>query len=143
MALSMPTLNLTTPALLFPAISLVLLAYGNRFLALGQIVRQLHPGESGHVTDTALRQLPSLRLRIELVKYMQSLGALAFLLCALAMLALYFDNEIWGHALFGISIASLSGSLLLSLAEILVSTKALGVVLEDIERQQAQSERKP
>jgi len=90
-----------------------------------------------------LRQLPSLRLRIELVKYMQSLGALAFLLCALAMLALYFDNEIWGHALFGISIASLSGSLLLSLAEILVSTKALGVVLEDIERQQAQSERAP
>ena len=59
----MPSLNLTTPALLFPAISLVLLAYGNRFLALGQIVRQLHPGEAGQVSDTALRQLPSLRRR--------------------------------------------------------------------------------
>jgi Protein of unknown function (DUF2721). len=35
-------INLTTPALLFPAISLLLLAYTSRFLALAALMRELH-----------------------------------------------------------------------------------------------------
>jgi hypothetical protein len=38
----MNQLSLTTPALLFSAISLLLLAYTNRFLAYASVVRNLH-----------------------------------------------------------------------------------------------------
>ena len=38
----MNELSLTTPALLFSAISLIMLAYTNRFLAYAAVVRNLH-----------------------------------------------------------------------------------------------------
>ncbi|MBX3687714.1 MAG: DUF2721 domain-containing protein, partial [Rhodocyclaceae bacterium] len=74
-------MNITTPALLFPAISLLLLAYTNRFLSLAQVIRQLHssPERGTPVVD---RQIPGLKLRIVMIKYMQGLGVLSFLLCA-------------------------------------------------------------
>ncbi|MDR2260885.1 MAG: DUF2721 domain-containing protein [Azoarcus sp.] len=127
-------MNLATPALLFPAISLLLLAYTNRFLTLAQVIRQLHasPGR-----DSALvkRQIPGLKRRIVLIQYMQSFGVLSFLLCALAMLALFMHAGLTGQALFGISIVSLAISLVLSLLEVLISTNALAIVVEDFERQ--------
>jgi len=126
-------MDLTTPALLFPAISLLMLAYGNRFLTLGQIVRQLHPGEEAAPSLIALAQLPSLRARITLVKWMQGLGALSFFGCAASMFALFLQQVALGRQLFGIAIVLLALSLLLSLIEILASTRALSLVLADIE----------
>ena len=35
-------ITFNTPALLFPAISLLLLAYTNRYLALANLIRKLH-----------------------------------------------------------------------------------------------------
>lgn len=126
-------MDLTTPALLFPAISLLMLAYGNRFLTLGQIVRQLHPGEDAQPSAITLAQLPSLRARIALVKWMQGLGALSFFGCAASMFALFVGQQALGRQLFGLAIVLLALSLLLSLAEILASTRALSLVLADIE----------
>ena len=129
----MENMTLTTPALLFPAISLLLLAYTNRFLTLAQVSRQLHPGKSGPVTELALRQLGGLKRRIGLIKLMQGFGVLSFLLCALSMFVLFIELQTAGKVLFGLSLLALAVSLLVSLWEVLVSTEALNIVLGDME----------
>lgn len=126
-------MNLTTPALLFPAISLLLLAYTNRFLALAQVVRQLHLSPE-RAADTVQRQLPGLKRRIVLTKYMQGCGVLSFLLCALSMFALFVGAAQPGQWLFGASILTLALSLVLSLIEVLLSTEAMSIVLKDLEQ---------
>ncbi|WP_068639373.1 DUF2721 domain-containing protein [Thauera butanivorans] len=125
-------MNLTTPALLFPAISLLLLAYTNRFLTLAQVIRQLNSSvdRSGELVQ---RQLPGLKRRILLTKYMQGFGVFSFLLCALSMFALFMDADLPGKLLFGASILTLALSLVLSLIEVLLSTDALSLVVEDLE----------
>ena len=129
----MENMTLTTPALLFPAISLLLLAYTNRFLTLAQVIRQLHPGKSGPVTELALRQLGGLKRRIGLIKLMQGFGVMSFLLCALSMFVLFIELQTAGKVLFGLSLLALAVSLLVSLWEVLVSTEALNIVLGDME----------
>jgi hypothetical protein len=125
-------MDLTTPALLFPAISLLLLAYTSRFLALAQVIRQLHASREREARLARL-QIPGLKRRILLIQYMQGFGVSSFLLCALSMLALFARGEIAGKALFGASLLALAVSLVLSLVEILISTNALSVVLRDFE----------
>lgn len=126
-------MDITTPALLFPAISLLLLAYTNRFLTLAQVIRQLHASPD-HDSPLVMRQIPGLKRRIQFIQYMQSFGVLSFLLCALAMLALFMHGETAGKVLFGVSIVALAVSLVLSLFEVLISTNALWVVVEDMQR---------
>jgi hypothetical protein len=125
-------IDLTTPALLFPAISLLLLAYTNRFLILAQLIRQLHANRDA-VTDIILRQIRNLRQRLFLIKAMQGLGVLSFLLCALSMLLIFFKLIFPAEVMFGLSIALLFLSLLCSLLEIAISTKAIEIELEDLE----------
>ncbi|MCK2097432.1 DUF2721 domain-containing protein [Thauera aromatica] len=125
-------MNLTTPALLFPAISLLLLAYTNRFLTLAQVIRQLN-ASTDRVAALVQRQLPGLKRRIALTQYMQGFGVFSFLLCALSMFALFLDAELPGKWLFGASILSLTLSLVLSLIEVLISTEALSLVVKDLE----------
>ena len=126
-------MNLTTPALLFPAISLLLLAYTNRFLTLTQVIRALN-NSPDRGAELVQRQLPGLKRRIALTQYMQGFGVLSFLLCALSMLSLFLDAELPGKWLFGISILSLALSLLLSLIEVVISNEALSLVVKDLEK---------
>ncbi|WP_303786295.1 DUF2721 domain-containing protein [Azovibrio restrictus] len=126
-------MELTTPALLFPAISLLLLAYTNRFLSLAQVIRQLHASEDRQA-PVVRRQIPGLKRRIVLIQYMQGFGVLSFLLCALSMFALFIHGQTPGKVLFGTSILALAVSLVLSLVEVLISTNALAVVVEDLEQ---------
>ena len=127
-------MSLTTPALLFPAISLLLLAYTNRFLTLATIIRQLHPGE-GEVSSLALRQLSNLKRRVRLIQHMQTGAVLSFLLCALSMFAIFIERPGIGKLLFGLSLLVLAVSLLLSLAEVLLSTEALDMVIDDMAKE--------
>jgi hypothetical protein len=127
-------MSLTTPALLFPAISLLLLAYTNRFLTLATIIRQLHPGENGEVSALSRRQLSNLKQRVRLIQHMQTGGILSFLLCALSMFAIFIERSLTGQVLFGLSLLVLAVSLLLSLAEVLLSTDALNMVIDDMAR---------
>jgi len=126
-------LTLTTPALLFPAISLLLLAYTNRFLVLAQLIRKLADEERTQHQEANARQILLLRRRISLTKSMQLAGVLSFLLCTLSMFALFLSLELTGMVLFGISLVALSVSLLYSLWEIQISTNALNVQLQDVE----------
>ncbi|WP_300672727.1 DUF2721 domain-containing protein [Desulfoluna sp.] len=125
-------MNLTTPALLFPAISLLFLAYTNRFLVLAQLIRQLHDREGDHVREMVYRQIDNLKKRISLIRWMQGLGVLAFLLCALAMFFLFIKMEFVAEVHFGFSLLFLVLSLVVSLYEIAISTQAIQIELEDL-----------
>jgi hypothetical protein len=127
-------MTLTTPALLFPAISLLLLAYTNRFIVLTQLIRHLHSQNQENLTDVVVRQISNLGLRIRLIRRMQAMGVLSFIFCALAMLLLYVDLPYAARMVFGSSIVLLMISLAFSLYEILISTNAIEIELQDIER---------
>ena len=127
-------ITLNTPALLFPAISLLLLAYTNRFVALANLVRKLHDEYKSGVTDKILiQQIQNLRRRINYIRYMQGLGVFSFLLCVVCMYAIY--NEWYDSAkiIFALSLLSLLASLILSLLEIIQSMNALELELSDME----------
>jgi hypothetical protein len=126
-------MTMTTPALLFPAISLLLLAYTNRFLVLAQLIRQLNNREGEQVRDLAKRQIVNLRQRIVLIRSMQRWGVISFLLCTLSMFALFLSWELAGKILFGASLVSLLMSLVMSLFEIQISCNAINIELESLE----------
>jgi hypothetical protein len=128
------SLELTTPALLFPAISLLFLAYTNRFLVLAQLIRQLHGNQRVEVRDIVSRQLKNLRKRVQLMKIMQILGVMAFIFCSLSMGAIFLSKLVLGHFLFGFSLISLTASLVVSLVEVGLSTGAIELELSDLER---------
>ena len=120
------TLEITTPAVLFPTVSLLLLAYTNRFLALTAIVRQMDSsGENKH----EFYQVKNLRKRLNYIKKMQYFGVSSLLMCAISMLFLFLQMDFIGKISFGISLVSLIISLLFSLLEIQISLEALRIHL--------------
>jgi hypothetical protein len=120
-------ITLTTPAMLFPAISLLLLAYTNRFVTLASIIRNFDPTEDN---DNTQMQIANLRERIQLIKRMQEAGMASFFLCVLAMLAIYADYQTLGSSIFASSLVLLLYSLWLSVREIRISVEALDVHLQ-------------
>lgn len=129
-------ISINTPALLFPAITLMMLAYTNRFLALATLIRNLHTKYKQLAEDKEVihQQIKNLRRRLVLVKQMQACGIISFFFCVLAMLFIYFQHEGWATGIFGLSLGFLLLSLALSLNEILISTRALDIELKDMER---------
>ena len=132
-------MTITTPALLFPAISLLLLAYTNRFLVLAQLIRQLYNREGHQVRDLAKRQIENLRQRIVLIRSMQRWGVISFILCTLSMFTLFMQWDLAGQWFFGASLASLVLSLTVSLYEIQISCNAINIELESLEAADRQS----
>ena len=127
-------ININTPALLFPAITLLMLAYTNRFLSLASLVRKLHSDYGKAVNSkTIVSQLKNLRARLNLIRYMQSFGVMSFLCCVLCMYAIYRNWMQLAHWIFAGSLLFLLISIIMSLLEIQKSTKALEIILEDIE----------
>jgi Protein of unknown function (DUF2721) len=127
-------ININTPALLFPAITLLMLAYTNRFLALASLVRKLHTEYlHGEREKNILGQIKSLRSRLNLIRYMQGLSIASFLLCVLCMYFIFRGWKDMAHYIFATSLILLFVSILLSLLEINKSTKALELELSDIE----------
>ena len=122
------TLEITTPAVLFPTVSLLLLAYTNRFLALTAIVRQMD--SSGEV-EHEFYQVKNLRKRLNYIKKMQYFGVSSLLMCAISMLFLFLQMDFIGKISFGISLVSLIISLLFSLLEIQISLEALRIHLNN------------
>ena len=127
-------LTLTTPALLFPAISLLLLAYTNRFLTLANLIRELHRSYKANPDEIVYAQLANLRYRVKLIRDMQIFGVSSFFGCTLSMFALFAGQELIGQYLFGASLVLLMVSLALSLREVQVSIGALNYRLSDLEK---------
>ena len=126
-------LTLTTPALLFPAISLLLLAYTNRFLSLAALTRELYARYRAAPDPRIKGQLLNLRYRIHIIKHMQTLGVASFFGCVLCMFVLFAGLERLGVWIFGGSLLLLLASLALSLQEIHVSIDALTLQIDDLD----------
>lgn len=129
----MEQLTLTTPALLFSAVSLILLAYTNRFLAYASVVRGLHANFKDQPNNKLLGQIQNLRKRLRLTQMMQILGISSLLLCVLCMFLIYVHLATAAEITFGIALILLILSLALSIREIQISVKALDLHLHDME----------
>lgn len=127
------SMDLTTPALLFPALSLLLLAYTNRFLALASLIRTLHQEYATDRSRIVIGQIRNLQRRISLIKVMQIFGVLSLLLCVVTMFLLFFGLEIIGDIVFAMSLISMITSLAFSLSELFMSVTALNLQLSDLE----------
>ncbi len=126
------TFQIDTPALLFSATSLILLAYTNRFLTLAQIVRGLKKSYEEKKNKSIKIEIENLNLRLTLIRYMQLFGVGSLFISVFAMLMLYFKLKIAGIIFFGISLVSLLVSLGISFWEISISVDALRMHLKDI-----------
>ena len=129
-------IELTTPALLFPAISLLLLAYTNRFLTLANLIRELHAKYKRDHDHLIPGQLANLRYRVVLIRDMQAFGVASLLLCVVCMFVLFLGWAEAGKWIFGISLVLMAASLLLSFREIQISIDALNIRLRDLEDDQ-------
>ena len=129
----MEQLTLTTPALLFSAVSLIILAYTNRFLAYAQVVRNLHATFKENPNTVIFGQIQNLRRRLRLTQLMQVLGISSLLLCVVCMFLIYVHFHILAETLFGIALLLLILSLGISIREIQISVKALDLHLNDME----------
>jgi len=126
-------ISLTTPALLFPAISLLLLAYTNRFLALAALIRNLQQRYKETKDKNIKAQISNLQKRVYLIKNMQLTGIASLLLCVVSMFAIYESWITAGSIIFGVSLVLLMVSLVFSIIEIQISVKALNIQLSNME----------
>lgn len=127
-------ITLTTPAILFPAVSLLMLAYTNRFLAIASIIRTLHSRYNAEGSSAVRRQIENLRSRLGLIRWMQSFGIMSLIACILSVVVLFCQVRFIGEILFGLSLFLMLFSLLFCLREIHLSGRALEIELEDMER---------
>lgn len=128
--------NITTPALLFPAISLLLLAYTSRFLALANLIRDLQSEHCKKADTLILGQIKNLHVRLKIIRNMQAVGAFSFFLCVFSMFSFLMDLIVLGEVLLGISLLFLMSSLALSIWEIQISVDALELQMRKLEHQQ-------
>lgn len=126
-------ITFTTPALLFPAVTFLLIAYTNRFLALGSRIRNLRDRYRENPDDVLLGQIKSLRHRVVLIRNMQACGVAGLFCCVICMLLLFSGWQLAGKIVFVISLFLMLASLAISFREILLSVEALNMELKSME----------
>lgn len=129
-------ISINTPALLFPAITFIMLIYSNRFLALANLIRSLHDRydtKDEQAKQIIIKQIRNLRTRLTMIKFMQILGVCSFFMCMMCMYQIFVGHHKTAHWLFAISLFFLMISMVLSLLEIQISTVALEHELSDME----------
>ncbi len=131
----MREISLTTPALLFSAVSLILLAYTNRFLAYAQIVRNLYAEYKKNKDNVLIGQINNLRKRLNLTRLMQIFGVISLFLSMASMLLLYLGWNLSGAYTFGFGLLFMIASLAISVWEIQISVVALDLHLKDMQEE--------
>ena len=131
--------SLGTPALLFPTVSLLMLAYTNRFLTLATIIRSLHDRYKNDQNDNLLGQIANLRFRVYLIRNMQIFGVLSLLFCVISMFALFAGWVTGGQWSFAVALILMIVSMLISLRELQISVGALDLLLVELEDEEKKS----
>ncbi|MCX4333704.1 MAG: DUF2721 domain-containing protein [Bacteroidales bacterium] len=129
----MEEFSLITPTFLFSAISLIMLAYTNRFISYAQLVRTLKEQYIQNRSEVTAAQIKNLKKRLYLTRNMQVLGISSLFFCVVSMFLVYIGFRTASVYIFGFSLLLLIASLGVSIAEILISVKALEIHLKDIE----------
>jgi hypothetical protein len=125
----MDSFSFNTPGLLFPAISLLMLAYTNRFLGLASLARHLVDRYETKQDPNLLAQVHNLRERIVLLRHTQALGLISLSLCTACMCVLLLSWYKFAQILFGFALLFMLLSLSLSLREVHLSVCAIHVEL--------------
>ncbi|MBT3852279.1 MAG: DUF2721 domain-containing protein [Gammaproteobacteria bacterium] len=125
-------MEITTPALLFPAISLLFVAYTSRLHSLSVLIRAMTTdGSNESKTMHAKEQLNILKKRVNYIKRMQVFGILSFIFNLITIICLYINYDYLANYIFGFGLFMLSASLFFALLETLISTKALNIHLKN------------
>jgi Protein of unknown function (DUF2721) len=130
---ALSNLELQTPALLFPALSLLMLAYTNKFLAIAKLIRNLYSDYQKNKDHRIIRQISSLRRRLNLIRWMQACGVGSIFMCVVSMFSIYGQHTNAAKVSFGLALLLLLVSLVMSVIEIFLSAGALNVLLRDLE----------
>jgi hypothetical protein len=125
-------LTLTTPALLFPTVSLILLAYTNRFLAIASLIRKLAQDYRDKPEARLAEEIRNLKVRLRLIRDMQLLSILSLFLSVLSMFFIFNHEQSIAKFIFGTALLFMLASLAVSLREIQISTRALSIQLQDV-----------
>lgn len=125
-------LNIQTPALLFPALSLLVLAYTNKFLAIANLIRKLYSDYQKKQQVLLISQISNLSRRLVLIRWMQVMGVASILVCVVTMFFVYQGWQLWAKVLFAASLLLMIVSLVISLVEIFLSAGALRLLLTDL-----------
>lgn len=128
----MSDFSYSIPGLLFPAISLLMLAYTNRFFGLANLIRQLVERYKKQPDANIRAQIDNLRIRISLIQYCQAMGVISLLLCTSSIFALFIAQQTTARILFGCAMFFMVTSLVLALREIHLSVRALNVEIDEI-----------
>ncbi len=126
-------LSIQTPALLFPAVSLLMLAFTNKFLTIANLIRKLYSDYEEKQHISLIAQISNLRRRLILIRWMQVAGVASILFCVVTMFLVYEGYQTWAKILFAFSLLLMIVSLILSLVEIFLSAGALNLLLRDLE----------
>lgn len=133
-------LTIQTPALLFPAVSLLMLAYTNKFLAMANLIRKLYSDYQQKQQMHLIYQISNLRRRLMLIRLMQVLGVGSLLMCVVTMFFIYEGWQLWAKVLFAVSLLLMIASLFISLVEIFLSAGALRLLLKDLQEKENRPE---
>lgn len=128
----MPELTLVTPSIMFSAISLVMIAYTNRFLTYTQVIRNLAADHAANPSEKHVRQIANLRKRLYMTRWMQILGITSLFFCVISTFLVYIGLQGAAAWIFGIALFTMIVSLGISIAEIQISVKALDIQLDNI-----------
>ena len=129
----MEELTLITPTFLFSAVSLILLAYTNRFLAYTSLVRNLKVKYMENKSSVTKAEIENLKKRLKLTRLMQLYGVASLLLCVATMFLIYIGLQTVSVVIFAVALLFLITSLALSVWEINISPKSIQIHLSDME----------
>jgi hypothetical protein len=132
-------LSIQTPALLFPAVSLLLIAYTNKFLAIANLIRKLISDYEQKKNRDILKQIHTLRRRLWLIRWMQVFAVTSILICVVTMYFIYEGWQVWSKILFATSLVLMMASLVITLLETVLSAGALNVLLRDLEEKEKEN----
>ena len=125
--------TLQTPTLLFSAISLLMLAYTNRFVVIANLIRELYTAHMANPSDVTSNHLKNLRKRMRIIRNMQVYGAFSFFFSVLSLLFIFLQSVLIAEIIFGFSLVALLISLVLLIMELNISVHALNIQLKDFE----------
>ncbi|WP_375447690.1 DUF2721 domain-containing protein [uncultured Fibrella sp.] len=128
-------LTISTPALLFSTVSLLMIAFTNRFLAIASLIRDLHDKFRTNPEIVYVDQIRNLHRRLRLIRNIQILAVLSLLVSAISMALIYWDKQLVASYLFGLALVLQISALVVSVVEISISINALQIELSDMEKE--------
>ena len=134
-------LDLTTAALMFPAIPFLMLTFGTRFTVVSELIRKIHDEYASEInlddvrTKRMLGEISTLKKRLLMIQINQTLTSLSFFVNLLTIFALFMGHQNLSKLLFGIVLILLMLAIILFIVEIGIATKSLNLHLEDLDSQ--------